>query len=336
MEKLWKPFILIYFIITGSHADARRENLPCAYSFHVWNPGNDIIQKVKDVDNKVDNITGHVDREFLKMKVVVLQELKQCQNWTIHLEREISDLKMKSLRGRIIERDTSNTMTDVERDMVDLRKKVGHLKHNYQRLQKNYQELTLSDDSTKAKHQMPTHNNKFLEMLENAVRDLKAEWVVLKRDVIQLQMEQREVKLGQNHRSNNTFHLSSSIKTLANKLTDLEKTQSNITSTLQLLSNSEKKFRADLKSLDGFDNKRLELAQGLTSNVSSINGKIENLTQDLKLLKNDNGFLKELVIQSTKSSHDDNNGKETDNKKVFTSTPKGMIYKYLSYMLFRL
>lgn len=320
MVGMKQHFIVIFFILTYPYSEARRENTPCAYSFHVWNPGNDIVQKVKDVDNKVENITGHVDREFLKMKVAVLQELKQCQNWTFHLEREISDLKVKSLRGRIIERDTSNSMSDVERDMMDLRKKVSHLKHNYQRLQKNYQDWLKSNAAGKT--EQITSSSDLLEVLENAVRDLKAEWVVLKRDVIQLQMEQREVKLGQNHRSNSSFHLSSSIKLLSSRILKLEKTKTNVTTTLKVLSDLDKQCRVDIQTLQTLDNKRLKLTQSLSNDVASINDNIENLTKDLQLLKDDNRFLKELVIKSTKSTN--TNKKDNGRRNLFIGIPKGM------------
>lgn len=314
-------FVLLISQVLSS-SERYRDNLPCAYSFHVWNPGNDIVQKVKDVNYKVENITGYIDRQFLKMKTSMMEELKQCHNWTINLERDINDMKFKTLKGRIIERDTSNSITDVERDILDLKKKVSHIKNNFQRMQRNLHSSNMAN--IQRTEPMSQSDKKLLNTLKNLVRDLKAEWVVLKRDVIDLQTEHMDMKSGQNFYSNNSFHLSKSLKSLMSKVSYLEKRNENFTSMLKLQSDVQNNCHDEIKNFEVTDVKLAEITSSIKNDVAEHNEKIAILNNDFGLLKDDNAYMKKIVLASLKNSEVQFDAKQTIKRTLDKGFPKGM------------
>lgn len=308
------------YSVVLSDSEVRGNNLPCEYSFHVWYPDEDIRQKVKDVSYKVSNITGYIDREFLTMKATALEELKQCQNWTIHLERQITELKFKTLKGRIIERDTSNSITDVERDLLDLKKKVSHLKNNYQRMHRSFQALN-SGHMRKAEPISHREIN-MLDLLKDTVRDLKAEWVVVKRDVIDLQTEHRSIKMGQNKYSNSSFHISESIQLLTSKLSTLEVKNENLTNVLKSQSDKNDNLNGSIQELNDHNEEYTVTADNIKNDLRNLEANVKSVDKDLGLLKDDNAYLKTLVIASLKSTEVNHDRTKENKRRVITSIPK--------------
>ncbi|CAC5355950.1 unnamed protein product [Mytilus coruscus] len=230
------------------------------------------------------------------MKATALEELKTMSKLTIHLERQITELKFKTLKGRIIERDTSNSITDVERDLLDLKKKVSHLKNNYQRMHRSFQALN-SGHMRKAEPISHREIN-MLDLLKDTVRDLKAEWVVVKRDVIDLQTEHRSIKMGQNKYSNSSFHISESIQLLTSKLSTLEVKNENLTNVLKSQSDKNDNLNGSIQELNDHNEEYTVTADNIKNDLRNLEANVKSVDKDLGLLKDDNAYLKTLVIAS--------------------------------------
>lgn len=237
-------------------------NRDCRYEFNVWQPDADEVQRMRTLEIQYANFSNYVNKELLHVQVQRATDLDVYRNWTIMYDKSLMELKNEQLQKYV--------------ELQELRVKVGIYEMKLEEMKENIEYTkyrSAAHRSGRKKHvrkdrMLPTYGSQsdtprqqLVDSLKNIVTDLKAEWILLKREFIEMRTDNKNL-----HRvQNSLFNSSVACQTENTQLRELYR-------------------------LLGQTDRRIE------SNIDEIQYKIEHVNQDLSSIKSDQEMLKNDVI----------------------------------------
>lgn len=192
-EKLLAIILNLFYCLNA--ARLRNNRGECTYRVNVWHPSEDAEQKIRNLDYHWNNYTTYLTNELLMMKVASLNQIQQCRNTSNTIEKDMLQFRLQNERQKndqlqfLHDFQTLKTKLDVvskqtnsvKQELGRLRGRRGLRRHH----SKQSKQLTLLKD------------DEGLE-LRNVVGNLKAEWLLMRRNLDSVQLENSNVKFGQN------------------------------------------------------------------------------------------------------------------------------------------
>lgn len=243
-------FLLFSFFLHSARSELY-SNGNCQYAFNVWQPNADELQRMRILEVQYANFTNYVDKELLKYQLQRSNDLEIYRNWTIMYDRSLMDLKTEQLQKYV--------------ELQELRVKVGIYEIKLEEMKETYENSLYrmsNHRSGRKKHvrkdrMLPTYGSQsdtpkeqLIENLKNMVSDLKAEWILLKREFIDMRGDNKNL-----HKMQTALYNSSvTCQTENSQMKDKN----------ELLENRGNRMRND---------------------IDSIKAKVDLLTQDLSTIK---------------------------------------------------
>jgi chromosome segregation ATPase len=239
-------------------------NRDCRYEFNVWQPDADELQRMRTLEIQYANFSNYINKELLLVQVQRASDLDVYRNWTIMYDKSLMELKTEQLQKYV--------------ELQELRVKVGIYEIKLEEMKEKFEDSkyrSATHRSGRKKHvrkdrMLPTYGSQsdtpreqLLDSLKNMVTDLKAEWILLKREFIDMRSDNKNL-----HRVQNSLYNSS---------------EACHTETSQL---------RELYRLLGQTDRRIE------SDIEGIHFKIEHLSQDLKSIKSAQETVKSDVLST--------------------------------------
>ena len=253
----------------------------CVYSFQVWRPNQDMVNKMHDLTTKCENTSRFFEHELLSIKNDVLRELLNGKNLSHRVEKEMLQQKLEGVQ-------TKMALSDMRLKIEELKshtKKLSDAQHKLQHIEK---QMRSSGEFSKAKKKIIREElsgiNHVVGHLKNSVGNLKAEWLLLKREVKDVQTENAQLKGVQNDLQTKTSHMKETVDILQ--------------ADTQLLKDQKSQF-----NLNGESFHHTSHGESISKGKGNIDKQISNLklindrlSNEFRHLKRQNSKLKRQVV----------------------------------------
>ncbi|KAK3731719.1 hypothetical protein RRG08_035389 [Elysia crispata] len=185
----------------------------CSTIFHVWQPGQDAQQMIRDVDMKMDNLTSFTKAEIFQMKAHLSDELARVHNWTHALDKRVFQIQIDRMDDEMIQMKFSASSSKVKMQLDRVNRRVNDLERSLYNIESKMR------GGSGGGNEPPDHGRPQQQgitqdlghMLKNSVSDLKSEWILLKRDIEFLKKEMATVAAKQAELTNDTVSLKLSL-----------------------------------------------------------------------------------------------------------------------------
>uniref|UniRef100_A0A2C9L4A5 Uncharacterized protein n=1 Tax=Biomphalaria glabrata TaxID=6526 RepID=A0A2C9L4A5_BIOGL len=92
-----------------AHEARGSDTAHCSSIFHVWQPGQDAQQMIRDVYHKVDNWTAMTKFEIAEMKMRLVEESNRISNWTYSVDKRVLQIQMNEMDDELQQMKYSET-----------------------------------------------------------------------------------------------------------------------------------------------------------------------------------------------------------------------------------
>lgn len=200
-----KMLILELVLISSSFYVMYCEKRECQYEFNIWHPDDDELRRMRTLEVQYANFSNYVDKELLQVQLQRSTDLASYRNWTIMYEKSLTDIKTEQLQKYV--------------ELQDLRVKVGIYEMKLEEMKENFETSKYRTSNhrlgrKKQKHvrkdrmlstsQSDVPRNALVDSLKDMVSDLKAEWILLKREVIEMRGDNEHLHKVQNELYNSS------------------------------------------------------------------------------------------------------------------------------------
>ncbi|RUS91589.1 hypothetical protein EGW08_000704 [Elysia chlorotica] len=203
----------IYMLANSNTMAISSTDPQCSAMFHVWQPGQDAQQMIRDVNTKIDNLTSFTKVEVFQMKAHLSEELARVNNWTHALEKRVFQIQIDRMDDEVIQMKFSASSNKVKMQLDRVNRRVSELERSLYDIETKVRGES-GGDSSPPDHTRPQQQGVSLDlglMLQNSVSDLKSEWILLKRDIEFLKKELATVTVRQAELTNDTVSLKLSL-----------------------------------------------------------------------------------------------------------------------------
>ncbi|XP_033749204.1 fibrinogen-like protein 1 [Pecten maximus] len=229
-----------------------------------------------------------LDKTLLQFRNEIYTEMSLCHKNRTSRGGRRSGSKVK-------ERALNSGYSGFRRELNEMERRLDHLTTDYVGLKNR---LATSPAPQRA-GQMGFSNNGQTEqvspsVLENGVNDLKAEWILMKRELIDLTAENSHIKHAQNRIQKEAISLNKSMNSLGTKLKVLEV---GINTGLPTLRDA---GLHDTSSLEDV-HRRMEIdISNLNDGLQDLRTSLKKVKDGMNLLRNDNVNLKRMIVDASK------------------------------------
>ena len=278
------PFLLcLCFHLLAISAESSNNRGRCTYDFQVWQPNEEMLERVNSVEVKFSNFSNYVDKELLKLRYDSSKDFHRYFNWTTSLERSLMQLKInqiEKLSDKIAMKEELRRFYD---KITKVDSKVDDfILHYADQKPRNIRRKHVRKDRTLANHapQADRPDSYLVSVLKNMVSDLKSEWILMKRDLFDIRTKSIEIQAEQGQINNKTFDLLSAVDQLQDKWLTVKNTGLKN-------SNAINNFKSDVESLK--------------HDFYYIKGLQEQVRDDVLSGKNDANALRAKLISTQKA-----------------------------------
>lgn len=264
----------------------------CTYTFQVWRPDENIEHKVKYLELKFANMSSFLDKTLLQFRNKLHVDMNTChRNRTFRGGRRAG--------SKVKERALNSGMSGFQRELNEMVWRLDQLTTNYVSLKNR---MATSPAPQRAGQLSKPEQNDAVStaVLENGVNDLKAEWILMKRDLIHLNSENSHIKHAQNRIQRDTVSLNRSVTSLGTKLKVLEmEVDTGIPGPRQRPSQSDA-GATDTRSVQQIHTRMEADILNLNNGLQDLRTSLKKVNDHMNLLQNDNVHLKRMIIAASK------------------------------------
>lgn len=204
------------------------------YSFQVWDPDQDVLNKIQNLEHSCRNDSWQLKQQLLQVQLQLQDERFQIENVSNRLEKSLlaERLQQAQLGGVALD--------DIRLDLRTIRNENDKLWDAYRTISNSIgdggSELELLEFPSSSKQisrlrEDLTDMEDFLSQVKRGVGDLKGEWLVIKREVHNVNMGNSQIKMGQNALRDDTVKLKEMIEELRSDTVLLKDQQSEMKET---------------------------------------------------------------------------------------------------------
>ena len=209
--------LLTLSIINWSVLEAVYQDAGCKYTFQVWQPDQDILNQMRQIRFKFDNFTSYANYDMSKMKLEIVNDLRHYENWTRTLEKDVMQIRLDSTQTKMNYHDLDSEISSVSRELHVISRKLDDLEMDYFKMANHAgkQSVTHFSNGRKA---IGDHQRNLIGILKNSVGDLKAEWLLVKRELDRIRRDNAQLKVGQDGLRNDTLKLKQTVRSIVSTL----------------------------------------------------------------------------------------------------------------------
>ncbi|XP_064609118.1 fibrinogen C domain-containing protein 1-like [Liolophura sinensis] len=306
MASVTLAHVLSVIIIFGSSpvstGRSRNGDGHCNYRFQVWQPGANVLETLKDLEFKCQNSSVHSTSQLLEVKSQLLSTFSSLQNETLRIQRDLSSQMFKVVDLQRKQNGFYSKLENMRNAVDSMEKRVTHVTRDLKGL--NSKVFTNSDSPSPPlilDHDITSttnnNNNDLMGVIKTNIGDLRAEWLLLKRQSQDMKSETMQLKYGQNGIKSDTSKLKDLINRVQSDTTRIKVNQKDITEM-----NGELKTMLENVKLDSIEIKdaqsevRLDVVT-MKEGWLKLKTKWFELEADLNLLRMENRHLRNVLMK---------------------------------------
>ncbi|XP_074649845.1 angiopoietin-1-like [Tubulanus polymorphus] len=287
---------LVAWAPTGAVAVTSNDQQHCVYSFHVWKPNEDVTRRLEAMDIRDRNISSYFTQELYRFKNELLRELLQSKNLTHHVEKQVLEHKLESVKMRIDQQELRVKLLALEtkQDKLKLKARATSPGSDGATLTTDGQQqlISLGDD---LKVQSDSLQTKFAS-LRNEIGDLKAEWLLIKREIQDLQRGIQQLTLAHSDLQSDMVKFKNSGKETLQEILSQG-------TAMKLQQSEQQGITDEIKRNINLLRMEIEDLRGLQTRIRMSNSKIQD---QLALLRYENSYLQRAIIKIGGNDNDFN------------------------------
>ena len=163
------------------------EQRGCVYSFQVWSPDEDVLAKLRHLEAQCANNSWQLERQLLQLSVQIQRESTVCLNRTDLLERKLLKQEVSSQQRALEVKDVKIQLNEVHDEHGKLWDVFDQRPRRHQHSEVNDYGIGMGQEGSNKQIAALSGSlaslNSLVGQLKNRVGDLKAEWVLSKRDL---------------------------------------------------------------------------------------------------------------------------------------------------------
>lgn len=211
MSSVWLASALvavIYFLscVELLTAESATPAGTCTYNFDVWKPGEDVLDRITKLEGGMELMNATMVRDLARLRVQVISQIDHLDNVTSHLEGHVNNLQ-----GHHRVRHSQSNMKYIP--------KKSELDSIWNSI------AALTSKLEKISNQFKGKSEDGLDDLRARVGDLRAEWIVMKRELQDLRGNGNQLRKQQLEMGTTTEDISKTVKGFQSDLEGLERKQ---------------------------------------------------------------------------------------------------------------
>ncbi|XP_059159224.1 fibrinogen C domain-containing protein 1-like [Physella acuta] len=213
------PVVLLLLLPRDGQGQGERQ---CSTTFHVWQAGHDAQQMIKDVYLKIDNITAHTKFEIAEIKSQLAQETSRIYNWTYAVDKRVFQLQIDKMDEELVQVKNMASYYKMQTQVEQIGRRVDDLESWMYSVRNKLRSGRSSSGADENIPQQQGITTDMGAMLKNSVGDLKAEWILLKRELESVKKEGLVAIDGQRELRNETAKLKAGMEETATASRQME------------------------------------------------------------------------------------------------------------------
>ncbi|KAK7496838.1 hypothetical protein BaRGS_00011818 [Batillaria attramentaria] len=269
--------VLLAMFVVGVKSDGG-----CSSTFNVWQPDQDVLRQLEHVQLSVQNLTSFCHAQAAMAEVKVQGHMTSTQNNTMRLERELMALQVSHMDGQLTTTKLAAEVSNAKRELDNTNRRLDNLELDLYMLRTRIKDVG-------PRYERAQMSTDMASLLKNSVGDLKAEWLLMKREIEALKRDTRRLTQQQDAMRNSTKYAQDDVKAMTLSLQVLEKRAFRSEDQLHLVESRLSKVMADLEEMKDSvldltaetENQRSEL-----STLQAGNIRLEKQLHDLQVTTN--------------------------------------------------
>ncbi|KAK7116538.1 hypothetical protein V1264_002202 [Littorina saxatilis] len=208
---MWKLLVLLVVVPTRG-----AEERGCTSTFQVWQPDQDVLRQIEHVQHAVQNLTYFCQAQTAKAETKMSQHLTEFHNATWRLERDILSMRVTRMDAQLQTTKLTADVSNVRRELDNNNRRVDDLELDLYMLRTKYKDAA-------PRYERAQLSNDVASLLKNSVGDLKAEWLLMKREIDSLKRESRRLSHQYNRENNSSHQVAEEMRQVSGGLRALEK-----------------------------------------------------------------------------------------------------------------
>ncbi|XP_076444237.1 uncharacterized protein LOC143282469 [Babylonia areolata] len=258
----------------------------CSSTFQVWQPDQDVLRQMEHVQLAVHNLTYFCQAQAAKAEVKVADRMTQIQNMTWRLERDVMSMQVTRMDVELQTTKMSAEMSNLKRELDDYDRRVDDLELDLYMLRNK-----VKDSGTR--FERAELSTDMASMLKNSVGDLKAEWLLMKREIEALKRESRRLQKQRGRENNSSLQVSQEVRGVSSSLLSLQSRTALTEDLLRRLESRVSKVMADCMRLEGSLNQVKAEREEHRSQLSTLHSDSVSLQERVGELQVDVNRLRE-------------------------------------------
>ena len=176
------PLSILCTFVGASPVDSGK----CFYRFDVWKPDQDVTRRLDSIDGYKRNLTDHFNVVLLRFRNDMIQEIQSIKNTSHLIEKQLLEQKVKNAQLRIHQQ--------------ELQISFLHMKDSYSEVLSSFASkntvnvIDRKETGAGGTHDLLTLLQSDNAAIQNTIGDLKAEWLLIKREIQKLRNEDHRLK----------------------------------------------------------------------------------------------------------------------------------------------
>lgn len=115
-------FFEILFFVLSSDASSKDEfdSRNCVYRFQVWNPDQDVLQRIRQLEERCQSAGYSVDHQVALMRGHLANEMFEAINLTRNVEKSVLEQRLQDAQQNLVLRDIRLEMVDLKGENAKL------------------------------------------------------------------------------------------------------------------------------------------------------------------------------------------------------------------------
>lgn len=122
-------FFEVLFFVLSSDASSKdeSESRNCVYRFQVWNPDQDVLQRIRQLEERCQSAGNSVDHQVALMRGHLANEMFEAINLTRNVEKSVLEQRLQDAQQNVVLRDIRLEVVDLKGENAKLWEALNRL-----------------------------------------------------------------------------------------------------------------------------------------------------------------------------------------------------------------
>ncbi|XP_025078096.1 angiopoietin-1-like isoform X2 [Pomacea canaliculata] len=287
MTSAWPLWLVVIALLVtcelghGQHS-FQSDSSVCSSTFNVWKPEQDVLRRLEVTQLQIQNLSSFCQALAARSEFRALEQLQEVHNLSWRLEREVLGMQVTQVNGQLQATKMAAEVTNLRRELDNSNRRLDDL------------ELDLYMLRTRMRDGAPRYEREqigsdMVSLLKTSVGDLKAEWLLMKREIEALKSDTSRLSRQQEDKTNSSSQFQEEVRRCAADLQGLNKRSLRGEDLLLKLEGRVSKVMTDFEEMkDSLLDLKMETEEqrGELTTVTAGNIRLQKILHELQLESN--------------------------------------------------